>query len=631
MKQRIFAVLLGALTLAWASAVRAAERESFEPGTGKYILVLKDPRTDVDDPATGKKKAKEPDVVKHGGKVLHKKDATRIIKLPNKKASALRNEENVAFLQRVWLGESQADWGQDELTSSMKSESDAVLDALETNLTWETGQYLYDGSGNIKQIGNDTYHYDAVGRLKQAVVKGVTETYQYDSFGNLIEKSISGLPGTIQVDPSSNRLKGETYDAAGNLTTQAGQPRYQYDSFSMITKVDKQLVHQRIIYGPDDERIGVLVQEGVLSRWKIRDFSGKVLREFKSDDQVNVWQWTEDYVYGDGRLLGADRDAYYGGKRHFHTDHLGSVRMITNQSRQRISVHEFYPFGVEQTDATQEYNRFVAYSDGDFRSEPMKFTGHERDWHGWLNVDNDEYLDYMHARYYDPNLGRFLSVDPGRDWDSTRPQSWNLYVYARNSPLLLVDPTGLAVYVFNSFAHDPERTPETTISATAEATVRQRVEDAGGHYYGQGEFTPELIAEVSTPENDVILLGHSFSNENVGNLDLTIDTGQAQTQLVGSGLSATLEPKSLSLLGCGSSGLCNAPQNLSNTPGVSLQNFEGGNRMMVFAGYLAVSLAKNKTLNQSTADAARRSTNRDPMFRRDVAPLGPVVFRRGIR
>ena len=58
-------------------------------------------------------------------------------------------------------------------------------DAVETNLTWETGTYLYDGSGNIKQIGADTYKYDAAGRLTHSIVNGVTEEYGYDSFGNL--------------------------------------------------------------------------------------------------------------------------------------------------------------------------------------------------------------------------------------------------------------------------------------------------------------------------------------------------------------------------------------------------------------------------------------------------------------
>jgi RHS repeat-associated protein len=53
-------------------------------------------------------------------------------------------------------------------------------------------------------------------------------------------------------------------------------------------------------------------------------------------------------------------------------------------------------------------------------------------------------LDYMHARYYLPLIGRFTSVDPvlqaGRAQSS--PQLWNRFSYALNSPLKYIDPRG---------------------------------------------------------------------------------------------------------------------------------------------------------------------------------------------
>jgi len=52
-------------------------------------------------------------------------------------------------------------------------------------------------------------------------------------------------------------------------------------------------------------------------------------------------------------------------------------------------------------------------------------------------------LDYMHARYFSPHLGRFMSVDPSaQSWDPKRPQSWNRYAYVRGNPLKYVDPDG---------------------------------------------------------------------------------------------------------------------------------------------------------------------------------------------
>ena len=51
--------------------------------------------------------------------------------------------------------------------------------------------------------------------------------------------------------------------------------------------------------------------------------------------------------------------------------------------------------------------------------------------------------DYMHARYYSPNLGRFVSVD-AVGGDVGNSQSWNRYAYGLNNPLKYLDPDGRA-------------------------------------------------------------------------------------------------------------------------------------------------------------------------------------------
>jgi RHS repeat-associated protein len=110
----------------------------------------------------------------------------------------------------------------------------------------------------------------------------------------------------------------------------------------------------------------------------------------------------------------------------FHLDHLGSPRVITGNGGVRLATHEYFPFGRETAASTQD-------------SEKKKFTGHERD---------DINLDYMHARYYLPYAGRFLSVDP--TWvsaDLGKPQSWNRYSYVLNSPMTYTDPDGRCVDV----------------------------------------------------------------------------------------------------------------------------------------------------------------------------------------
>jgi RHS repeat-associated protein len=66
----------------------------------------------------------------------------------------------------------------------------------------------------------------------------------------------------------------------------------------------------------------------------------------------------------------------------------------------------------------------------------QKFTGYERD------AETD--LDFAQARMYHKNHGRFTSVDPilMEPERAIDPQRLNLYVYVRNNPLILIDPSG---------------------------------------------------------------------------------------------------------------------------------------------------------------------------------------------
>jgi RHS repeat-associated protein len=73
-----------------------------------------------------------------------------------------------------------------------------------------------------------------------------------------------------------------------------------------------------------------------------------------------------------------------------------------------------------------------------------RYTGKER--------DTESGNDYFGARYYGSSMGRFSSPDPG--WtdavDLANPQSWNLYSYVLNNPLINIDPDGLdCVYINN--------------------------------------------------------------------------------------------------------------------------------------------------------------------------------------
>ncbi len=87
---------------------------------------------------------------------------------------------------------------------------------------WASGVYQYDGSGNVKQIGEQLYLYDRMSRLGEGQVEvgGETQsqTVSYDNYGNILALTTAGSTLATPVTTATNRLSGATYDAGGNLT-----------------------------------------------------------------------------------------------------------------------------------------------------------------------------------------------------------------------------------------------------------------------------------------------------------------------------------------------------------------------------------------------------------------------------
>jgi RHS repeat-associated protein len=109
--------------------------------------------------------------------------------------------------------------------------------------------------------------------------------------------------------------------------------------------------------------------------------------------------------------------------RYFHSDVIGSVRLVTDANGQVVERYDYLPFGDPST----------ASPTG---TETRRFGGKER------NAETG--LDYFGARYYSSQTGRFTSVDPVLDMKGALidPQQWNRYTYVRNNPMRYVDPDG---------------------------------------------------------------------------------------------------------------------------------------------------------------------------------------------
>ena len=115
---------------------------------------------------------------------------------------------------------------------------------------------------------------------------------------------------------------------------------------------------------------------------------------------------------------------------YYHVDALGSVRAVTDENGAVVRRHDYFPFGEE----------YLAHTGRDTR----RFTDKER--------DAETGLDYFGARYYASRGGRMTTIDPLMDIETALvdPQRWNRYAYARNNPLVFVDPTGAAIELIGS-------------------------------------------------------------------------------------------------------------------------------------------------------------------------------------
>lgn len=114
------------------------------------------------------------------------------------------------------------------------------------------------------------------------------------------------------------------------------------------------------------------------------------------------------------QLAHAERKTTY-----YHMDALGSVVAASNAAGALLWRKEYAPYGA-QLDSTAE-------------SEKLAYTGKEH--------DDATGLTYFGARYYDPELARFMSIDPV-GFAEANLMSFNRYAYVNNNPYKYVDPDG---------------------------------------------------------------------------------------------------------------------------------------------------------------------------------------------
>jgi RHS repeat-associated protein len=305
--------------------------------------------------------------------------------------------------------------------------------------------YTYDAVGNITKIVDNAdtntkktvdYTYDDLSRLLSASSTGAVahgnyrQVYSYTAVGNIATTTLTttagtatssyayaGHTGSLKANPhaattiTSSTTQSFDYDANGNVgttTVNGATTTYIWNYRNQLTQAATSSTLATFGYDHTGDRVK-LVEGGTTTYFPSAQYevSGGAAKK---------------YIYLGDQLVAIGEN---GAHVLVHTDHLGGTQVISGTSDTIAELNDYYPFG------SLRFNEQASYSNR------KKFTGHE--------YDGSSGLSYMEARYQNGNQGRFISQDPAYlqvRFDLADPQSLNAYAYARNNPLVYLDPNG---------------------------------------------------------------------------------------------------------------------------------------------------------------------------------------------
>jgi RHS repeat-associated protein len=286
--------------------------------------------------------------------------------------------------------------------------------------TIDGATYTLDNAGNRtakadQRAGVTSNHgYDAIYELT-GVTQGTntTESYTYDPVGNRLS-SLGVSPYSVNV---SNQLTSTpntiySHDNNGNTLTSitgSNTTSYTWDFENRLTSVTLPGSGGTVTFKYDP--LGRRIYKSSSSSTSIYAYDGDNLIEETNSAGTAVARYSDGLNIDEPlAMLRSAATSYY------HADGLGSVTSLSNAAGALAQTYTFDSFGKQTASSGSLTNSF-------------QYTARES--------DPETGLYYYRARYYDPTIGRFISMDPigfkGGD---------NHYEFVKNNPLLLRDPRG---------------------------------------------------------------------------------------------------------------------------------------------------------------------------------------------
>ncbi len=294
--------------------------------------------------------------------------------------------------------------------------------------------YSYDANGRLLETHRpdgsvESRTYNEAGSLTQILNQSQEENiitqfdFSYNEAGNLIDEysNLSDPADTGEnsqiICTSDNRLafyNGQevSYDADGNMTYgpfDGQMTSYSLDSRNRLTAAG----NNSYTYDTEGNRIGVNIDgqqyDDIINP---QAALSQVLVRTAADESQTF------YVYGLG-LIGEENQNGY---QVYHYDLRGSTMKLTDISG---SVTDSFQY--------DEYGKLTDHTGSS--DTPFLYNGQ----YGIMTDGNG--LVYMRARYYNPEVHRFVSTDI-LEGDLRDPLSLNRYAYCSNNPVTFIDPSG---------------------------------------------------------------------------------------------------------------------------------------------------------------------------------------------